>query len=189
LTTLIERPPIIQRPAPAAAPGRETEVRPILVEVLACGLRGQGDDGAAIAALEELEPELPVDVMVRRVGQLDIDDLLAVPTGAGAVVVDTATGLDPGWVAEIALTAIANPDLEIRTRSSNALARPETLGLATMIRGLPLSGIIVVIGGRSWRPGDPLSWPVASGICTFRVAIADAIDRVRLQVASDAPHG
>jgi hypothetical protein len=156
------------------------------VEVLACGKRDHGDDGAAIAALEELAPELPVDVTVRLVGQLHIDDLLAVPTGAGAVVVDSATGLDQGWVVEVALSAIADPDLEIRTRSSNALSRPETLGLASMIRGRPLVGISVVIGGHSFRPGDPLSWPVASGLCTFRVAIADAIERVRLRVVTDA---
>ena len=60
-----------------------------------------GDDGASIAALGELAPDLPSDVSIRLVGQLDIDDLLALPPGAGAVVVDTATGVDPGWVVEI----------------------------------------------------------------------------------------
>ena len=51
-----------------------------------------GDDGASIAALGELAPDLPSDVSIRLVGQLDIDDLLALPPGAGAVVVDTDRG-------------------------------------------------------------------------------------------------
>ena len=184
LATRLPRIPILVR---GETSDGERGIRPTLVEVLACGTRDHGDDGAAIAAVTELE--LPSDVTVRLVGQLDIDDLLAISSGAGAVVVDTATGLDPGWVAEIALSAISNRDLEVHTRSSNALSRPEALGLASMIRGLPLPGIVVVIGGRSYRPGDPLSWPVASGLCTFRVAIADAIDRVRLQLAADVRRG
>jgi len=159
-------------------------VVPVRVEVLACGDPDRGDDGASIAALAELEPDLPADVTVRLVGQLDIDDLLAVPPGAGAVVVDTATGVDPGWVVEIPFVGFAGRESGIRARSSDALARPETVGLASMIRGRPLIGVLVAIGGASFGAGDVLSWPVAAGLCTLRLAIVDAIDRVRDQVTS-----
>jgi len=161
---------------------------PALVEVLACGDPDRRDDGAAFAALAGLAPDLPTGVTVRVVGQLDIDDLLAIPTGAGAVVVDTASGIDPGWVVEIPFIGFAGRESGIRARSSDALSRPETVGLASMIRGRPLIGVLVAIGGSSFGPGDQLSWPVASGLCSFRVAITDAIERVRAQVIADACH-
>ena len=159
-----------------------------LVEVLVCGDPGRGDDGASRAALAEIEPDLPADVTVRLVGQLDIDDLLAVPSGAGAVVVDTATGIDPGWVVEIPFIGFAGRESGIRARSSDSLSRPETVGVASMIRGRPLVGVLVAIGGSSFGLGDAMSWPVVAGLCSFRVAITDAIARVRAQVIDAASH-
>ena len=143
-----------------------------------------GDDGASIAALGELAPDLPSDVSIRLVGQLDIDDLLALPPGAGAVVVDTATGVDPGWVVEI--RSSGSPVERRRSRrSSVTLSRPETVGLASMIAASP-DRVLVAIGGASFRPGEALSWPVSAGLGSFRVAIVDAIERVRTQVIADA---
>jgi Ni,Fe-hydrogenase maturation factor len=167
-------------------PTSERILRPTLVEVLACGDPSRGDDGAPVAAITELGDDLPSDVTIRLVGDLDIDDLLAVPPGAGAVVVDTATGVEPGWVVEIPFIALAGRSSGIRARSSDALARPETVGLASMIRGRPLVGVHVAIGGASFGLGDSLSWPVAAGLCSFRVAIVDAIERVRAQVIANA---
>lgn len=170
-------------------PVRKQTLRPAIVEVLACGDPDRGDDGASLAALVELAPDLPSDVSIRLVGDLDIDDLLAVPPGAGAVVVDTATGVDPGWVVEIPFIGFAGRSSGIRARSSDVLSRPETVGLASMIRGRPLVGVHVAIGGVSFGPGEALSWPVAAGLCSFRVAIVDAIERVRAQVIGNAlPH-
>jgi Ni,Fe-hydrogenase maturation factor len=170
-------------------PAREEAPEAALVEVLACGDPERGDDGASVAALAELVPDLPSDVSIRLVGQLGIDDLLAVPPGAGAVVVDTATGVDPGCVVEIPFIGIASRSSAIRARSSVALSRPEAVGLASMIRGRPLVGVLVAIGGASFRPGDALSWTVTAGLCSFQVAIVDAIERVRAQVIANAhPH-
>jgi hydrogenase maturation protease len=185
VTTLVatrsdRRAPVLVDPVP------EATLVGALVEVLACGNPDRGDDGASLAALAELAPDLPADVTVRLVGQLDIDDLLAVPSGAGAVVVDTVTGVDPGWVVEIPFVGFAGRESGIRARSSDALSRPETVGVASMIRGRPLVGVLVAIGGSSFGPGDALSWPVATGLCSFRVAIADAIERVRGQVIAHA---
>jgi hypothetical protein len=172
--------------ATVADPTLEGAFVPALVEVLACGGPDRGDDGASLAALAGLAPDLPDDVTVRLVGHLDIDDLLAIPTGAGTVVVDTATGIDPGWVVEIPFVGFAGRESGIRARSSDALSRPETVGLASMIRGRPLVGVLVAIGGASFGAGEALSWPVATGLCSFRVAIVDAIERVRSQVLSNA---
>jgi len=169
-----------------ADPALDAVLVPALVEVLACGNPGLGDDGASLAALAELAPDLPADVAIRLVGQLDIDDLLSVPSGAGTVVVDTATGIDPGWVVEIPFMGFVGRESGIRARSSDALSRPETVGVASMIRGRPLVGVLVAIGGSSFSPGDALSWPVTTGLCSFRVAIADAIERVRAQVIAQA---
>ena len=171
-----------------ANPSVEAALVPAAVEVLACGDLDRGDDGASLAALAELAPDLPAGVTVRLVGQLDIDDLLAIPAGAGTVVVDTATGIDPGWVVEIPFIGFAGRESGICARSSDALSRPETIGVASMIRGRPLVGVLVAIGGSSFRPGETLSWPVATGLCTFRVAIADAIMRVRAQLIANASH-
>jgi hydrogenase maturation protease len=185
VTALAATRPSGREPAFADPASEATDVG-ALVEVLACGNPDRGDDGASLAALAELAPNLPADVTVRLVGQLDIDDLLAVPSGAGAVVVDTVTGVDPGWVVEIPFVGFAGRESGIRARSSDALSRPETVGVASMIRGRPLVGVLVAIGGSSFGPGDALSWPVATGLCSFRVAIADAIERVRVQVIAHA---
>ncbi|HET7169239.1 MAG TPA: hydrogenase maturation protease [Candidatus Limnocylindrales bacterium] len=154
----------------------------IRVEILACGAPDRGDDGAAIAAVARLADAMPEDVRIRIVGQLDIDDLLAVPAGAGAIVVDTAVGIDPGWIVEIPFRGLAGRESGIRPRSSHALSIPETIGVASMIRGRPLEGIVVAIGGVDFGLGDSLSWPVIAGMDAFTMAIADAVRRVRESV-------
>jgi hypothetical protein len=190
MTTLVATRSGIGEPGLADASDEEIGPVPALVEVLVCGAADRGDDGASIAALAGLESELPPDVTVRLIGRLDIDDLLTVPVGAGAVVVDTVTGVDPGWVVEIPFIGLVGRESGISARSSVALARPETVGLASMIRGRPLTGVIVAIGGLSFGPGEALSWPVATGLCTFQLAIVDAIDRVRDKAIADAiAHG
>lgn len=156
------------------------------VVILACGAADQGDDGAAIAALATMAAGLPDDVEVRLVGRLDIDDLLAVPAGAGVVVVDTVIGADPGWVVQIPFAGLIGRESGIAIRSSYALSVPGTIGLTSMIRGRPMVGAVVAIGGVSFGLGDALSWPVELGMATFRVSIADAIERVRRQMQASA---
>ena len=46
-------------------------------------------------------------------------------------------GVDPGWVVEIPFIGLVGRESGICARSSVALARPETVGLASMIRGRP----------------------------------------------------
>jgi hydrogenase maturation protease len=165
----------------------EDRVHPVpttLVEVLACGGPDRGDDAAAVIAVARLADALPDEVRTRIVGQLDIDDLLAVAPGAGAIVVDTAVGIDPGWIVEIPFSGLVGRESGIRPRSSHALSIPETIGVASIIRGRPLQGMVVAIGGVDFGFGEALSWPVATAMDAFVLAIADAVSRVRGLVLS-----
>ena len=154
---------------------------PTRVEVLVCGWPRHGDDAAACVALEYLAPTLGSDVRTRRVGQLALDDLLAVVPGAGVVVVDTAIGLAPGWTVEFAINGLSGRASGIHPRASFALSTPETLEVVSIIRDAPMVGMVVVIGGLDFGLGEPLSWPVLGGMDAFVLAIADAVDRVRGQ--------
>jgi hypothetical protein len=153
------------------------------VELLVCGSADRGDDGAPIVAMGSLGRGLADDVAIRAIDRLDIDDLLAVPTGAGVVVIDTVQGIDPGWVIQIPFAGLVGRGSEMVLRSSRALAVPGTIGLASMIHGRPMAGIIVVIGGINFGFGDALSWPVVASLGTYRLSILDAIERVRCQAA------
>ena len=179
MTAVLDIPPVARRADPAEPFERVDAVSSTHVEVLACGAPDRGDDGAAVIAVGRLADALPPDVRTRIVGQLDIDDLLAVPKGAGVVVADTALGVDPGWIVEIPFSGLAGREAGIRPRSSHALSIPETIAVASIIRGHPLPGMVVAIGGIDFGLGEALSWPVASAMDAFVLAIADAIGRVR----------
>jgi hydrogenase maturation protease len=158
---------------------RPPGARTIAVEILVCGSADRGDDGAPIAACELLRPDLPDDVSLRTVGLLDVDDLLAIRDGAGVVIVDAATGIERGAVLDLPLAGLLGPDVAVRSRSSHALAIPEVVGLAEMIRGRPLRGRIVVIGGSHFGLGQPLSRIVGAALPRLRSAVLRAVERVR----------
>lgn len=172
------------------APGHGSAARrrsAIAVEILVCGSTDRGDDGAPIAAMGLLRARLPGDVVQRVVGQLDVLDLLAIPTGAGVVIVDAATGIDPGAIADLALSGLLGPGDRLRPRSSHSLALPEVVAVAEMIRGRPLRGRIVAIGGSEFGLGEPLSWPVGAALGQLADAIVEAVGQVR--PSSDSPGG
>ena len=165
-------------PEPATAHRSVFKVRHVEVELLACGSRDRGDDGAAMVALGQLG-RLPGHVRARIVGQLDIDDLLAVPAGARVVIVDAAVGIRPGDVVELPLTGFMGRTDGLRPRSSHALSFPEVIGLTQLMRGRPLRGEIVAIGGVHFGLGEPLSEAVAKAIPALVSAIREAIDKDR----------
>jgi len=144
------------------------------VDVLVCGSPDRGDDGAAIAAARLLRG-LPAGARVRIVGQLDIDDLLAVPPGGAVVIVDAATGVAPGRIVELPLRGFLGAGSETVPRSSHALAMPEVIGVADMVRGHPLAGRIVVVGGRQYGLGRPMSRRVAASIPALAEAVRRAV--------------
>jgi hydrogenase maturation protease len=153
---------------------------PVGVEVLVCGSPDRGDDGAPISAAALLGHRMPHDVRVRIVGQLDIDDLLAVPRDAGVVIVDAAVGIPPGRIVELSVTGLVGRDDGFRARSSHALAFPEVIGLAGLIRNRPMRGLIVAIGGSHFELGAPLSRRVAVALPALADAVVQAVERTRL---------
>ncbi len=152
---------------------------PVLVEVLICGSPDRGDDGAGPAAARILAAVLPVEVGLRIVGQLDIEDLLATPAGAATVVVDAATGIRPGRIVSLPLDDLTGGDDLVRPRSSHALAISEVLGLAELLRGHPLRGRIVAVGAEDFRLGQALSEPVAGAIPALVEGVREAVEQLR----------
>ena len=187
MTVVLEISPAIREPRPQDALEVIQPVPTTHVEVLACGGPDRGDDGAAVIAVGRLADALPDDVRMRMIGQLDIDDLLSISPGAGAVVVDTAVGVDPGWIVSIPFSGLVGRDTGSRPRSSRALSIPETVAVVSIIRGRPLQGMVVAIGGIDFGLGEAPSWPVAAALDAFILAIADAVCRVRELVISTAP--
>ena len=135
---------------------------------------------AALVAASILALGLPADVRVRVIGRLDVDDLLDVPAGATVVIVDAATGIRPGQVLSVALDELAIDAAGLRPRSSHALAFPEVLGLATLLRGRPLEGRLVAIGGKDFTLGGPLSKRVKAAIPGFVSVVRWSIDQARI---------
>jgi hydrogenase maturation protease len=163
-------------PEPATAHRSVSKARHVEVELLVCGSRDRADDGAPMVAVEQLG-RLPGHVRARIVGQLDIDDLLAVPAGARVVIVDAAIGIRPGHVVELPLTGFIGRTDGLRPRSSHALSFPDVIGLTELMRGRPVRGEIVAIGGVHFGLGEPLSGAVAKAIPALVSAIRGAIDR------------
>ncbi len=156
----------------------------VAVEVFACGSPDRGDDGAAVTACQTVQAALPPGVRVRCVGQLDVDDLLAVPPGAQVVIVDVATGIEPGFVLELPLAELLESEA-IRPHSSHALAVSGTVALAELIGERSLRGRVVALGGAHFALGDVLSGPVAAALPRFATAIREAVEHARADGAVD----
>ncbi len=155
-----------------------TRIRPTRpVDVLICGSIDRGDDGAPLAARGLLR-DLPTGTRVQAVGQLDIDDLLDVPSTGAVVIVDAATGIEPGVILEMPLRGLLGDGASPRPRSSHALAMPEVIGVADMVRGRPLVGRIVVIGTRHFGLGQPLSRRVEAALPALAEAVRRAVRAV-----------
>ncbi|HTS14888.1 MAG TPA: hydrogenase maturation protease [Candidatus Sulfotelmatobacter sp.] len=150
----------------------------VSVDVFVCGSPDRGDDGAAVRAAEAVRPGLPPDVRLRTVGQLDVEDLLAVPADAGVVIVDVATGLVPGTVVDLPLADLAERG-GVRPHSSHSLAVSGVVALAELLGGRPLRGRVIALGGQAFGFGDVLSAPVAAAVPRLGAAIGEAIERVR----------
>ncbi|MEO5964269.1 MAG: hydrogenase maturation protease [Candidatus Limnocylindrales bacterium] len=160
-----------------------THLAPPSVRLLICGNADRGDDGAALSAVATLLPSLPAPLLerleVRRCGQLRVEDLMDIPPGEVAVVVDAAVGIPPGHVVTLPLGTIAADPEAPTPRSSHELPIDQVLGLAGVLRpgGLP-EGTFIGIGGRRYGYGRPLSRSVRLNMRLFQAAIAAELGRL-----------
>lgn len=166
-----------------------TLLAPPSVRLLVCGSADRGDDGAALSAVATLLPVLPAPLLarleVRRCGHLGVRDLLDVPAGELAVVVDAATGVPPGHVVVLPLGGLAADGLAgplPRSAHDQPMERVLRSALAERPGGLP-DGAFVGIGGRRFGFGRPLSRTVRLALPAFRDALAAEL--LRLTAAVD----
>jgi len=150
------------------------------LRILVCGTADRGDDGAALAAIAHVLPELPEAlrgrIEIRRCQQLDVTDLVDVGAGESVVVVDTVVGVEPGSVVTVRLDDLARHPAGVAPRSSHALSVEDALHLAEAVRGgLPV-GTFVGIGGKWFGYGERFSRAVKSNLPAFGAAIRRSIE-------------
>ena len=151
------------------------------LRVLVCGERMRGDDGAAPLAAEMLPDDALALAEVVEVGQLSVEALLDIPDGAAVIVADAAVGVAAGRVVVLPLDRVAARAAAgggAAPASSHALPPAAVLALAEELRGAPLRGSFVGIGGAEFGFGEGLSAPVAAGLAGFAAALADEIRRL-----------
>lgn len=147
------------------------------VRLLVCGTADRGDDGAALSAVAGLLPGLPAHLLsaldVRRCEQLQIEDLLDLPEETGCVIVDAVVGVCTGEVVTLPLDAFPGADRQagITPRSSHTLPMGQLVELAAILRGHPVRGAFVGLGGRSFGYGRGLGRTVRAALPAFRAAI------------------
>jgi hydrogenase maturation protease len=154
----------------------EGDKRPVVV--LVCGERLRGDDGAALLAVERLGGAALELAEILEVGQLSVEALMDVPDGVAIVLADTAVGVVVGDVVIVPLSGIARPSFVAAPASSHSLPPDQVLALAEEMRGSPLQGVFVGIGGEAFWFGEGLSPGVAAALPAFTAAIAAEIIRL-----------
>jgi hydrogenase maturation protease len=151
------------------------------VRILVCGSADRGDDGAALSAvaryLPTLGPELCARIEVRRCVQLDPADLLDVRPDELCMVLDTVTGVDPGSVVRLALDDLGS-SRSVVPRSSHALPVGEALAVVRAVRGGPIAGTFLGLGGKWFGYGDRTSRAVRDGLPAYIEAIDAELRRL-----------
>ena len=156
---------------------------PPSVRLFVCGTADRGDDGAALSAVATLLPSLPSALLerleVRRCGHLRVEDIMEMPIGELAVVVDAAAGVPPGHVVAVSIRSLADEDGGPMPRSfvENGLESTFAAAAATRADGLP-DGIFIGIGGRRFGYGRPLSRSVRLAMVPFQRVIASELARL-----------
>ena len=149
------------------------------VHVLICGEPLRGDDAAAPLAAEMLPPDVLALATITELGQLGVEALLNVPADAAVVVADAAVGIPAGRIVVLPLEDVARPaGSGASPASSHTLPPDQVLALADEMRGWPLRGTFVGIGGAEFRFGEPPSEEVAAALPAFAAALADEIRRL-----------
>ena len=142
--------------------------------ILACGDASRGDDGAAIAVLERLPGEVSARVVVRRVGMLEPDDLVAATRGGSCVVLDAVRGVEPGSLVELPVADLAAFDAPAPA-SSHALPLEVVIGLAEALGADLDAATFLGIGGSDFDLGRGLSDAVRDALDAYASRIAWSI--------------
>ena len=161
--------------------GRQSTARPVRLIVL--GDRSRGDDAVAYAAVHEALAGLAVPVReridVRETGQLDPADLVEIPDGGAAVVVDAVAGVPPGQLVSLPLGEIGPAaDGAPVPRSSHVLPVDQLVALAGVLRGGDPPGLLLGVGAEHFGFGDPLSPAVARAIPALATAVRKELERL-----------
>jgi hydrogenase maturation protease len=154
------------------------------VVVFACGESLRGDDAAAHVAVAALPLAGRAYAEIRRIGQLEPEDLISLPSGTPVIVVDTVTGVEPGRLVEFDLSDIGACAAAVRPRSTHQLPLDQVVGMADVL-GHPVTGAFLGVGGDSFEPGEPLSDHVQKALPALRAAIAEEVQ----QLGSRRPAG
>ena len=142
--------------------------------LLVCGDPARGDDGAALAAVDRLEVGQRDGIQIRRVGQLEPDELVAALSAGPCLVVDAVHGVEPGQVVEIPLRQLAGGDGPVPA-STHALPIPVVIGLAEALGADIDDGTFIGIGGRTFGLGRGLSTETERGLDACAGAIGRRI--------------
>ena len=161
-----------------------------MVRVLVCGERLRGDDAAAILASKALPADALSLAQLVEAGQLSVEALLDIPEGVALIVADAAIGVAAGEVVTLPLAVVSAgtaprgaaatpaPAASPAPASSHSLPPDQVLALAEELRGSPLRGSFVGMGGEEFGLGEELSPAVAAGLPTFVAALAAEIRRL-----------
>ena len=155
-----------------------------MVRVLVCGERLRGDDAAAILASKALPADALSLAQLVEAGQLSVEALLDIPEGVALIVADAAIGVAAGEVVTLPLAVVSAGTATRRAAaapapaSSHSLPPDQVLALAEELRGSPLRGSFVGMGGAQFRVGEELSPAVAAALPAFVAALADEIRRL-----------
>jgi hydrogenase maturation protease len=148
------------------------------VRVLVCGERHRGDDAAALLAAGRLARQAASLVDAVEVGQLSVEALLDVPESVAVIVADAAVGVAAGQVVALPLAEVAQRGAGATPASSHSLPPDQILAMAEEIRGSPLLGSFVGVGGAEFGLGERLSPAVQEAIPAFADALANEIRRL-----------
>ena len=181
MTAVLDVEPIVRRPETAWSHSRaSTRRRTTHVEVLACGAPDRGDDGAAVIAVGRLADALPPDVR-ERASSVSSTSTTCWPCRRAPASSSPTPRSASTRAGSSRSPSAGSPDgrrasAPVRRTPCRSRRRSRSPRSSADIRCL---GIVVAIGGIDFGMGEALSWPVASAMDAFVLAIADAVGRVR----------
>jgi hydrogenase maturation protease len=149
------------------------------IHLLVCGERLRGDDAAAPLAVDRLPADVRGLATISEVGAISPDMVVALGDDAAVVLADAALGIAAGRIVTRPLEFLADPaSLGPAPASSHGLSARHVLALVAEIRGAPVRGTFVGVGGAGFGFGEGLSAAVAASLPEFSAAIEAEIRRL-----------